>query len=81
LKHHHQTRANEVLSILEKDNKNAFQVASQMNWDVTYESWELFPPQQKWFAFGEAIAHLKYLEEKGRIRREIQGQKVIFSLK
>jgi len=81
LKYHHEVRANEVLSILEKGNKNAFQVASQMSWDMSYESWELFPVQQKWFATGEAIAHLKYLEEKGKIQREIQEQKVVFSLK
>lgn len=81
LKHHHQMRANEVLSILEKGSKNAFQVASQMTWDMPHKSWDQFPSQQKWFATGEAIAHLKYLEEKGKIRREIQGQKVVFSLK
>jgi len=81
LKYHHQTRANEVLSILEEGNKNAFQIASQMSWDVTYESWAIFPSSQKWFAFGEAVAHLKYLKEKGKIRREMQGRKVVFSLK
>ena len=81
LKHHHQTRANEVLSILQKGSKNAFQVASQMSWNLTYESWALFPIPQKWFATGEAIAHLKYLEEKGKVRREIKEQKVVFSLK
>jgi glyoxylase-like metal-dependent hydrolase (beta-lactamase superfamily II) len=81
LKHHHQVRANEVLSILEKENnKDAFQVASQMTWDMSYESWELFPLMQKWFATGEASAHLKYLEEEGKIRREIKEQKVVFSL-
>ncbi len=81
LKYHHQERANEVLSILEKGSQNAFQVASQMSWDVDYEFWELFPVPQKWFAIGEAIAHLKYLEEAGKIRREIQKQKIVFSLK
>jgi len=81
LKHHHQTRANEILSILKKDSANAFQVASQMSWDMTYESWDLFPIPQKWFATGEALAHIKYLEEKGQVRREIKGQKVVFSLK
>ena len=81
LKHHHEVRANEVLAILEKDNsEDAFHVAAQMTWDMSYESWELFPLMQKWFATGEAIAHLKYLEEEGKIRREIKGQKVLFSL-
>jgi len=82
LKHHHQVRADEVLSILRNsDKKDAFQVASQMTWDMSYESWELFPVAQKWFATGEALAHLKYLEEEGEISREIKGQMVLFSLK
>ena len=81
LKHHHQTRADEVISILEKGSKNACQVASQMTWDVTYESWDLFPTTQKWFSFGEAFAHLKYLEGKGKIRREMQKQEVVFSVR
>ena len=78
LKQHHQTRLNEVISILEKGKQNVFQIASQMTWDVTYRSWDLFPPSQKWFAFGEAVAHLKYLEEEGKVGREIQGQGVVF---
>ena len=81
LKQHHQTRANEVLSILEEGKQNACQVAAQMSWDLTYEFWSQFPSLQKWFAIGETIAHLKYLEEKGKIQREIQEQKVVFSLK
>lgn len=81
LKHHHRARANEVLAILEAGSRNTFQVASQMTWDVDYKSWEQFPPHQKWFAFGEAFAHLKYLEERGEIRRDIQDRKVVFSLK
>ena len=81
LKHHHYARANEVLSILERGNQNAFQVASQMSWDMPYKLWEQFPGPQKWFAVGEAIAHLKYLEEMGKVRREIKEQKVVFSPK
>ena len=79
LKHHHEKRFDEIISILEKGSKNAFRVASQVSWDIIYDSWDLFPVLQKWFAIGEAIAHLKYLEEKGIIRREMRGQKIVFS--
>jgi len=79
LKHHHQARANEVLAILGKVNQNAYQVASQMTWDIDYKSWEKFPPQQKWFAFGEAVAHLKYLLEEGKVQQQAQGQGMVFS--
>ena len=80
LKHHHRKRAEEVLSILEKVSKSAFQVASQMSWDIICESWDMFPASQKWFATGEAIAHLKYLEEKHQVFREQVGGKVSYSL-
>ena len=78
LKKHHQTRLEEVISILGKDKQNAFQVASQMTWDISYKSWGLFPPAQKGFAFGEAMAHLKYLEEEGNVGWEMDGQGVVF---
>jgi len=70
LKQHHQRRADEVVSILSNGSKTAFQVASEMTWDIKYESWQHFPAAQKWFATGEAIAHLRYLEEKGMILKE-----------
>jgi glyoxylase-like metal-dependent hydrolase (beta-lactamase superfamily II) len=80
LKHHHRKRLDEIISILEKGRKNAFQVASRMTWDIIYDSWDLFPVTQKWFATGEAISHLKYLEEKGTIRKEVEAQKRVYSL-
>jgi glyoxylase-like metal-dependent hydrolase (beta-lactamase superfamily II) len=80
LKDHHQERLDEIISILEKVRKNAFQVASQMSWDIIYDSWDLFPVLQKWFATGETIAHLKYFEEKREIRKEMQEQRIVYSL-
>lgn len=78
LKQHHQIRLKEVISILGKGKQNVFQIASQMTWDIGYKSWDLFPPAQKWFAFGEAMAHLKYLEEEGKVRRAMEGQGIVF---
>jgi glyoxylase-like metal-dependent hydrolase (beta-lactamase superfamily II) len=78
LKQHHQARLTEVVSILKGGNQNAFQVASQMTWDIGYKSWGLFPPAQKLFAFGEALAHLKYLEEEGEVVSGMEGQGIVF---
>lgn len=80
LKDHHQTRTDEVLSILAVSSQNAYQVASQMSWDVNYGPWGLYPVLQKWFATGEATAHLKYLEELGTIGKEIREQKIVYFL-
>ncbi|MBS4023927.1 MAG: hypothetical protein KGZ79_16155 [Dethiobacter sp.] len=51
-----------------------------MTWDMSYDSFEQFPVQQKWFASCEALAHLKYLQEKGKVKREFQGDSFVFSV-
>jgi len=79
LKKHHQERSDEVINILKMGRKNAYQIAAEMEWDIDYGSWELFPVMQKWFAVGETLAHLKYLEEKGMIRKRLEG-KVTFEV-
>jgi glyoxylase-like metal-dependent hydrolase (beta-lactamase superfamily II) len=81
LKQHHETRAREVLTILSDGGKTAYEVASKMSWDIVCDSWEQFPVTQKWFAVGEAIAHLMYLEALTRIEREVTGGHVLFRLR
>jgi len=75
LKEHHRARLDEIVSALKGGDKSAWEVASYIGWDMSYSSWELFPPAQKWFAFGETIAHLIFLEAEGRIRRKENGGK------
>ncbi|MEE4351408.1 MAG: MBL fold metallo-hydrolase [Desulfatiglans sp.] len=80
LKEHHKNRLNEVLSILQDDHQTAFDVAAHMTWDINYASWDLFPVSQKWFATGEAIAHLRCLEERGQIKRRKENGTNYFAL-
>ena len=80
LHEHHQARLKEALAALEDGGKTAFQVAPYISWDIEYRSWERFPAGQKWFAVGETLAHLKYLEEKGLVRKETQENRILFSL-
>jgi glyoxylase-like metal-dependent hydrolase (beta-lactamase superfamily II) len=80
LKRHHADRLAEVLSILMAGAMNAFQVASQMTWDIDSESWDQFPVAQKWFATGEAISHLRYLEEEGQLVRNAGGKISLYGL-
>ena len=70
---HHRRRADEVYVILAGGAMTAYQVASRMTWDMTC-AWEQFPPPQKFFATGEALAHLRYLEVKGLITRQVDGE-------
>jgi glyoxylase-like metal-dependent hydrolase (beta-lactamase superfamily II) len=78
LKDHHVRRLQEVLSILADDPQTAFQVASRMTWDLNCDSWTDFPPQQKWFATGEAIAHLRCLQRKELIQRKYRNGTISF---
>jgi glyoxylase-like metal-dependent hydrolase (beta-lactamase superfamily II) len=79
LKRHHEVRNEEVVSILQKGKQSAYQVASQMTWNIDCDRWEDFPLPQQWFAGGEALAHLQYLQGEGRVKKEIHEGKVLFS--
>lgn len=81
LKSHHQKRLAEIMEILKAGTMNAYQVAARMTWDLTYKTWEEFPTPQKWFATGEAIAHIKYLVEKGMVSQGEQDGKIVFARK
>ena len=79
LKHHHSERAEEVMSVLGDRSMNAYDIAAQMTWDIDCERWEDFPIAQRWFATGEAIAHLRFLESEDRIIRNTKQKIVTFS--
>jgi len=80
LKEHHEKRLNEILAILQHDGYNAYQVASRMTWDIDIKEWQDFPVSQKWFAHGEAIAHLKYLETTGQVKSRIDDRILVYYL-
>jgi glyoxylase-like metal-dependent hydrolase (beta-lactamase superfamily II) len=80
LKEHHQIRAEEILVILKRGRLNAYQVASQMTWDIDCKQWDDFPAPQKWFASGEALSHLQYLLVENKLRREMVKGKAHYSL-
>ena len=80
LKKHHALRLDEVLAILQKGSMSAFEVAAHMSWDIDCEHWDQFPVAQKWFATGEAIAHLRYLEEEAKVVRRRAAETIKFTL-
>jgi len=79
LRNHHSQRLDEILAILEKESMSAFQVAARMRWDLQVDRWEDFPVTQKWFATGEALAHLRFLEETGKLIRTSSQKVTTFS--
>ncbi len=79
LRTHHQDRLEEVMAVLEHACLNAYETAAKMTWDIKAESWESFPIAQQWFATGEALSHLRCLEEEKLIRRHTENGIVRFS--
>jgi len=77
---HHKDRLDEVLTALEDGDKNAWGIAPYITWDINVSSWEMFPSVQKWFALGETLAHIHYLEAEGSIHKKTENNKVLYSL-
>ncbi len=81
LKEHHRQRLEEVLEILGPGKpKSAYHVAAEMTWDLVADRWEDFPLMQKWFATGEALAHIRHLEFKGKVKRGGDDNKQVYTL-
>ncbi|MFC1961596.1 MBL fold metallo-hydrolase [Chloroflexota bacterium] len=80
LREHHRNRLNEVIAALADGEKDAYHIAPCITWDIAIDSWAEFPPPQKWFAFGETLAHVIYLEREGRVRRISRDGRITFAL-
>jgi glyoxylase-like metal-dependent hydrolase (beta-lactamase superfamily II) len=78
LQAHHQERAGEVYALLGQGDLDACQIAAGMTWDMSY-GWDNFPLQQRWFAVGEALAHLRYLEVQGRVGRRSVADRTVYT--
>ena len=77
---HHDQRLAEVRTILSKGPLTAFTTAAAMTWDIKADSWDDFPVAQQWFATGEALAHLRYLERSGEITEQTDNSLTVFQL-
>jgi glyoxylase-like metal-dependent hydrolase (beta-lactamase superfamily II) len=81
LKRHHRHRLDEVLAVLSSGAGTAYQVASQMTWDIVAKSWDDFPVVQKWFAVSEATSHLRYLEHRDQVVSTEHDGRLLYGLK
>jgi glyoxylase-like metal-dependent hydrolase (beta-lactamase superfamily II) len=79
LRKHHEGRLDEILHILDQGPQTAFDIASKMSWEIKASSWNTFPLAQKWFATGEALSHLRYLEEVNRVSRKMTGNRYVYN--
>lgn len=82
LKDHHKERLSEIRKILKELGPSTVRdITKRMSWDIRAKDWEDFPSAQKWFAAGEAHAHLRHLKELGEVCEENRDGIIYFSLK
>lgn len=76
LKEHHRCRLEEIFRMVQSmPGATAYELAGRITWSVRGLKWEQFPPNQKWFAVSETLAHLYYMQHQGRVvRREVGDQ-------
>lgn len=78
---HHAARLNEIYqAIRQTPGSTAFEIAGRIKWSARGLGWEQFPPNQKWFAVSETLAHLYFLCGKKRIfKGESNGCSVYYA--
>ena len=69
---HHENRINEISEIIGPDQLSAYNVAKLMKWSKgrTMESMNIMEQN---FAVGEAIAHLRYMENQGFVKSNLRN--------
>jgi glyoxylase-like metal-dependent hydrolase (beta-lactamase superfamily II) len=81
LREHHQHRLSEAYSILQDGPLTGYQVAAHMTWDMVFRSWDEVAPVQKFFATGEALAHLQFLLAQEKVQCNWQNGAYWYSKK
>ncbi len=74
---HHLRRIEDAWqTVRDEPGLTGYEIAGRMRWKIRSRSWADFPLEQKFFAVGEALAHLDYLEVRGRVcRQEEHGKR------
>lgn len=73
LKRHHDRRLDEIVTAVNGTAMTPYEIASHMTWDMKYDTWDDVNVMQKWFAAGEATAHLRHLESRGVVTSAVEN--------
>lgn len=77
---HHQRRKVEMQQAIAEEPHNAYEISSQITWEVPGLVWEQFPALHKRSAVMETIAHLECMRWEGKIQRIIKDNSVSYRL-
>ncbi|MGI6078176.1 MAG: MBL fold metallo-hydrolase [Fastidiosipilaceae bacterium] len=76
---HHRKRLQEARDCLRRYGPSTVRrVTQNLHWDIRAKDWSDFPNSQKWFAAGEAMAHLEHLVALGDVVRHTADDGVYY---
>ena len=79
LRLHHLRRLENALDIVRRrPGLTAYDIAGEMRWSIRCRNWGDFPVTQKFFAVGEALSHLDYLEVRGLVERRTEREHDVY---
>lgn len=79
LRLHHLRRLENALDIVRRHpGLTAYDIAGEMRWSIRCRDWGDFPVTQKFFAVGEALSHLDYLEVRGLVERRSEREHDVY---
>jgi len=76
---HHEERLRLVKSLLDAP-RTLYYVARNLRWRTSAAFWDDMSPYERYFAVGEALAHLKHLKAVGEVEEVVAGGEVSFRL-
>ena len=77
---HHKERSEEIEREISKGPKSAYEISSQITWNVKDSDWENLPPLSKRLAVMETLAHLEHMRWEGKVQKIFQDDFVFFGL-
>lgn len=81
IRNHHDKRLKEAINVLKKYGSSTVRtVTKNMHWEISFRNWDDFPNSQKWFAAGEAHAHLERLRALRKVDYEIKDGLIYYFL-
>jgi glyoxylase-like metal-dependent hydrolase (beta-lactamase superfamily II) len=75
---HHSRRKAEMQQAIAKQPRNAYEISSQITWDIPGLAWERFQPLDKRAAVMETIAHLECMRWEGRVTKISKDDLVLY---
>lgn len=79
LEAHHRRRLEDTRRAVEEHpGSTAYAIAGHMSWSIRCRNWDEFPLNQKYFAVGEALAHLDYLAARNLVSVEEEDGKLVY---